>query len=168
MIHRLVAPLFTCRPARPQPSVCSLLTLLRVLCTACIKWTLEGEIVSVFLSRLNSRTSWWILMTICFRVRSGLYAYTDFRKDRYSRNVLWRIWPLLGNNSVNTSPQHTTRNNRTSMQRFGKQALSKTQAVFSMWCVPRLYNEVPRITESSVVAVQNSSRKRIGSSLRNW
>jgi hypothetical protein len=55
-----------------------------------------------------------------------------------------------------------TRNTRTSMvrKRRGKYAFVTTEAaVFPTWSVPRLYNEVPRIPESSAESTRTEEYK---------
>jgi hypothetical protein len=61
--------------------------------------------------------------------------------------VLWRIWPLLGNNPVNTFP--LKRITTVECQLLGNIWVNTFQhatmgGVFSVWFVPPLYSESPK------------------------
>jgi hypothetical protein len=60
------------------------------------------------------------------------------------QSILWRIWPLIGNGSVNTFPRRQILGNQSLLG----DAYNKRQEwkVFSMWSAPRLFARQLRVT----------------------
>jgi hypothetical protein len=101
------------------------------------------------ISRLGFHWKWQMATVLC--MCNTVFYYCDTTYAYYmhyifilsSGFILSHVYPLLGNDSVNTFPREPTRKNRTSIvrQRISKHASLTTEAVFSAWSVRSGYKE---------------------------